>query len=97
MSFKDVGMADLNSTRDWQELAVEMLIEDADSALQSIASLLAGGEEGAASSLVHHTREAYDMIGAKRKNLPMSASDASALEDKLDRLRAQLKYLGEAV
>jgi len=87
----------VNTIRDWHQIAVEMLLTDADLALQSIACLLAGDDEQAVARIVSNTRETYDMIRAKRKNLAMSATDTAALDEKMDRLRARLRFMGEAV
>lgn len=81
--------------REWHQIAVEMLMTDADLALQSISLIFAGDDKEAVARVVHSTRETYDMIRAKRKNLTMSAGDASVLDDKLDRLRARLKFMGD--
>lgn len=90
-------MEALNPIQDWHQIAGEMLMTDADLALQSITLLFAGDNEVAVARVVRSTREAYDSILAKRKKLPMSASDAAALDSKIDRLRARLKFMGEAV
>lgn len=90
-------MAALNPIRDWHEIAIEMLMTDADLALQYITALFAEDDNEAAGRVVRSTRETYDLILAKRKNLKMSASDTACLDDKMDRLRARLKLLGEQV
>ncbi|MGA8530032.1 MAG: hypothetical protein WB622_09980 [Acidobacteriaceae bacterium] len=90
-------MAPVEPIRDWHQIAVEMLMMDADLALQYVAGLFAGDDPDAVACLVKNTRETYDLILAKRKNLVLSVGDTASLDDKMDRLRARLKFLGEAV
>jgi hypothetical protein len=90
-------MAAVEPIRDWHQVAVEMLMTEADLALQYITALFAGDDPEAAARVVHGTRETYDLIRAKRKNLTLSASEANAIDDKIDRLRARLKFMGEVV
>jgi hypothetical protein len=90
-------MTTVDPIRDWHQIAVEMLIADADLALQSITALFANDDGEAVAHVVRKTREVYDSILAKRKNLRMSGTDATVLDGKMDRLRARLKFMGEAV
>lgn len=83
--------------RNWHSIAVEMMMTDADLALQYVTELFAGDDAEAAASVVRSTRETYDLIQAKRKNLVLSASEAKAIGDKVDRLRARLRLMGEAI
>jgi len=82
---------------DWHQVAVEMLMTDTDLALQYITALFAGDDAEAAACVVRNSRETYELIRAKRKNLTMSASDVTVLDDKMDHLRARLRFLGEQV
>ncbi|MFZ0631646.1 MAG: hypothetical protein WA399_05980 [Acidobacteriaceae bacterium] len=86
-----------NPIRNWHQIAVEMIMTDADLALQSITSLFTGDNPDAVARVVHSTREVYDSILAKRKKLPLSATELSALDDKVGRLRARLELMGESV
>jgi hypothetical protein len=90
-------LATLNPIRNWHQIAVEMLMMDADLALQYIAALFVEDDAEAAARVVRSTRETYALIRAKRKNLTMSASEAALLDEKMDRLQARLKFLGEPV
>jgi hypothetical protein len=83
--------------RDWHAIVVEMLMADADLALQSITLLFAGDNEEAVARVVCSTREVYDSILVKRMKLPLSAGDTASLDNKMDRLRARLKFMGEPV
>lgn len=83
--------------RDWHQIAVEMLMTDADLALQYVTALFADDDAEAAAGVVRNSRETYELIRAKRQNLTLSASDLATLDDKLDRLRARLRLMGEAV
>lgn len=49
---------------------------------------------GSVARVVRSTRETYELIRAKRKNLTMSVSETAALNEKMDRLRARLKFFG---
>lgn len=86
-----------NPIQDWHRIAVEMLMMDADLALQCMTALFAGDDKDAVARVVRSTKETYELIEAKRKNLRMTATDATILNDKMDRLRARLKFMGEAV
>lgn len=90
-------MPELNPVTDWHAIAVEMLMTDADLALLSIVSLFADDDKGAVARVVGNSRNVYDAIIDKRKRVTLSASEAAALNDKMDRLRARLKFLGEPV
>lgn len=90
-------MVAVDPIRDWHQIAVEMLMTDAELALQSITLLFAGDNPEAVARVVRSTRETYESILAKRKKLPMSDADSAALTDKLDRLRARLKFMGEEI
>ncbi|MGB6133228.1 MAG: hypothetical protein WCC14_15420 [Acidobacteriaceae bacterium] len=89
-------MDDKNIIRDWHQIAVELLFVDADLALQSIASTVEHGDKDEA-PLVCSARSAYEAVLAKRKEVSLSASEATTLDYKLDRLRARLQSLGEPV
>lgn len=83
--------------RDWHRIAVELLMTDADLALQAVATLFAEDDREAVARVVRNTRNVYDSILEKRKEVSLSENEASLLNDKMDRLRARLKFLGEIV
>jgi hypothetical protein len=83
--------------RDWHRIAVELLMTDADLALQAVATLFAEDDREAVARVVRNTRNIYDSILEKRKEVSLSENEASLLNDKMDRLRARLKFLGEIV
>ena len=90
-------MTEMDPIRDWHQVAVEMLLTDADLALQSITYLFEGDDKESVTRIVRSTREVYDSILAKRGKITLSASDTTTLDNKIDRLRARLKFMGEAV
>lgn len=47
--------------------------------------------------VVRNTRNIYDSILERRKEVSLSENEANLLNDKMDRLRARLKFLGEIV
>jgi hypothetical protein len=87
----------LDPIRDCHQVAVESLMTDADLALQYITALFAEDDATAAARVVQSARETYNLILTKRRNLTISAGDSALLDDKIDRLRARLKFLGEKV
>jgi hypothetical protein len=42
-------------------------------------------------------KDVYDSIQAKRREIILSPQEAAMLDEKMDRLRARLKFLGEQV
>ncbi|MGB7135025.1 MAG: hypothetical protein WBD46_07040 [Acidobacteriaceae bacterium] len=89
--------SDTGPIRDWHQLAVELLLTDTDLALASVAYLFVTDDREAVAHLVRDARQAYDSASERRKTLKLSVSDAAQLDDKMDRLRARLKFLGETV
>jgi len=88
-------MAESGPIRDWHRIAVELLMTDADLALQSIAALFASDDKRAVARIIRNSREVYDSIQEKRKEVSLSPEEAATLDSKMDRLRARLKFLGE--
>jgi hypothetical protein len=66
-------------------------------ALQSITCLFAEDDQDAVARVVHSTREVYNSVIAKRREITLSGSERAVLDDKMDRLRARLKFMGEQV
>lgn len=83
--------------RDWHQIAVEMLMTDTDIALASVAYFFATDDQDAVARVVHGARETYESAQERRKTLQLSPSEAAELDDKMDRLRARLRLLGEVV
>lgn len=86
-----------NLIRDWHQIAVEMLMTDADLALMAIADIFSQDDKEAVARLVHNTRTVYDSISLKRERVALSASESAMLDDKMDRLRARLRVLGKVI
>lgn len=85
-------MPDSYPLRDWHRVAVELLLSDADLALLSIAWLT---RREAAAHVVANARNACESIEKKREELELSAAEAAAVQERIDRLRAELRLLGE--
>lgn len=83
--------------RDWHRIAVELLMTDADLALQSISALFSSDDSEAVARVVCNSRKVYDSILEKRKAVALTPDEAATLDGKMDRLRARLKFLGEQV
>jgi hypothetical protein len=90
-------VAAVEPIRDWHQIAVEMLMNDADLALQTIAALFAEDDKEAVARLVRNTRSVYESILERRREITLSAREGSLLDDKMDRLRARLKFMGESI
>jgi MinD-like ATPase involved in chromosome partitioning or flagellar assembly len=82
---------------DWHRISIELLMTDADLALQSISSLFATDDKETVARVIRNSREVYDSIQAKRREVVLSPQETATLDDKMDRLRARLKFLGEQV
>lgn len=91
------GMAEHNPIRDWHQVAVEMLMTDADLALLSLSCVFSWDDRASVARLAQRTRLTYDSICARRKELKLSDDESAWLDQKMDRLRARLRSLGEAV
>ncbi|HEX3661035.1 MAG TPA: hypothetical protein VHU89_06365 [Acidobacteriaceae bacterium] len=89
-------VADSNPILDWHQIAVEMLMTDADLALLTVASLFTDDDQEAVARLVHNAREVYEAVRLKRKQVELSEQETARLDDRMDRLRARLRFLGEA-
>lgn len=89
-------MAGRGPIRDWHQIAVELLMTDADLALQAVMALFAGDDEEVVARIVHNSREVYDSIQTRRREVALSPLEAATLDDKMDRLRARLKFMGES-
>jgi Arc/MetJ family transcription regulator len=90
-------MAAVEPIRDWHQIAVEMMMTDADLALQTVAALFAEDDKEAVARIVRNTRSVYDSILERRREVGLSYREANLLDDKMDRLRARLRFMGEAV
>lgn len=83
--------------RNWHQIAAELLLSDADIALLSIAKILGEDDKDELQRVVRETRDAYESIQAKRKGVRMTEAQRAALDEKMDRLRARLRFIGERV
>lgn len=81
----------------WHQIAVELLITDADLALQAVALLFPADDKAAVDVAVRNAREVYESILARRRQIALSDREANLLDDKMDRLRARLRFFGESV
>jgi hypothetical protein len=82
---------------DWHQIAVEIMMTDAELALDSIACLLETDDRQAIAWIAHNARETYDSLRAQRSTVGLSPSEASSLDDHLTQLRTRLTLLGEPV
>lgn len=69
---------------------------DADLALLSLSWIFSWDDKASIARLAHRTRLTYDSICERRKEVTLSESEAACLDQKMDRLRARLRSLGEA-
>jgi hypothetical protein len=83
--------------RDWKQIAVEMLMNDADLALLSIAYVFGCDDKQSIAWIARNARKTYESVRQRRPTITLSASEAVYLDDKMERLRARLKCLGEIV
>lgn len=81
--------------RNWHQIAAEMLMTDAELALASVDLLLAADDRDAVARVVRNARDTCDSACERRQTTRLSRSDAVELDDRMDRLRARLKFLGE--
>ncbi|MGB7170501.1 MAG: hypothetical protein WBD32_15955 [Acidobacteriaceae bacterium] len=88
-------MAALNPIRDRYQITVEVLLCEAELALLAIANALTEDHRNAVAGVIPDARTTYESIRAMRKELILSPNEASALDAKMDRLRATLRFLGE--
>jgi hypothetical protein len=88
---------DSGPVRDWHQIAVELMMTDAELALQSVACLLETDDQQAVAWVVRNARETYDSICERRRTTTLSEGEAASLDDKLERLRARLRFLGDPV
>lgn len=83
--------------RNWHEIAVEILLNDAELALISIADALGLDDRDALHRVARVSRDTYQSIQTRRRETPMTDEEQAALEEKMDRLRARLRFIGEGV
>ena len=90
-------MTPSNPIQDWHQIAVELLMTDADLALQSITAFFAEDDQQAVARVVRNTREVYENILKKRAEVQLSEQEAALFDGKMERLRARLRFMGEPV
>ncbi|MGA8160681.1 MAG: hypothetical protein WCB76_07750, partial [Acidobacteriaceae bacterium] len=81
--------------RDRYQITVEVLLCEAELALLASANALTEDHRNAVAGVIPDARTTYESIRAMRKELILSPNEASALDAKMDRLRATLRFLGE--
>ncbi len=84
------------SPTDWNEVAVHSLLADADLILKFFNTETSTDSAEATLLTVRQAREAYHDFQKRRDSLQLSPRDRAELEVKLDRLRALLRFFGEA-
>jgi hypothetical protein len=83
--------------RNWHQIAVGLLMTDVDLALLAFAALVGRDDRETVARRVREARESYDAIRLRRKTIKLSGRESASLDDKMDRLRAGLRFFGEAV
>ncbi|MGA7523684.1 MAG: hypothetical protein WBW84_14620 [Acidobacteriaceae bacterium] len=79
------------------QIVVEVLLNEAEIAVLSLTTALAEGRKCMSLEAWQDARTIYESIRATRRELDLSTSESAALDLKVDRLRAMLRYMGEAV
>lgn len=92
---EEPGSAGHSTLLDWHQIAVEMMLTDAELALQSVACLLATDDQRAVARIAHNARETYDSLRERRRTVSLAPREASHLDDDLAQLRTRLELLGE--
>ena len=85
------------SPADWNEVAVQSLLADADLILKFFHLKTARDDAEATWLTAQQAREAYRDFQRRRENLQVSPFYFAELQNRLDRLRALLYFFGEAV
>ncbi|MGB6869278.1 MAG: hypothetical protein WBD93_06695 [Acidobacteriaceae bacterium] len=89
--------ADCRPVRDPKRIATEILMNDVEIALLSASCVISWEDKKAAAWVIRNTQKTYDSVCERRQTVPLSASEAAYLDDKIVRLRSRLKFLGEPV
>ncbi|MGB7170500.1 MAG: hypothetical protein WBD32_15950 [Acidobacteriaceae bacterium] len=79
--------------RDWHQIAVEMLMTDAELALLSISYVFGWDDKQSVAWIARSARKTYDSVRQRRSAVNLSASESAYLDDKLERLRFKLNAL----
>jgi hypothetical protein len=90
------GIADSPLLREWHQIAVELAMTEAALTLSASNVPDAARTDGTA-SLVESARKCYESLQSRRKELRLTPNQAAALDEKLDRIRTRLRFLGEPV
>jgi hypothetical protein len=91
-------MSDDSVVRDRNQIACQLLIEDADLALLEIGLLFVNPDDKETTKrTVTKVRKTYDYFCKRRELTRLSPTQAKALQTKLDQLRARLRFFGESV
>ena len=79
------------------QITVELLLNEAELALLALARMLTDDDRSASAFVLSDVKATYQSVRATRSQLTLSAREAAALDAKMDRLRATLRFLGERV
>lgn len=90
-------MAAADSLRTPYHITVEILLNEAELALLVLAKALTEDHRNAVDTVIPDVKTTYGSIRAVRRELTISPNEAAALDLKLDRLQATLRFLGETV
>jgi hypothetical protein len=83
--------------RDWHQTAIEMMMTDLDLALQAITSFFADDDKEMVARVVHNSRTVYESLLGRHSEVLLNPDELALFNSKMDRLRARLKFMGEAV
>lgn len=87
--------ADPNPAAHWHQIAPEILMNDVEIALLSLSDVFSWDDQTAVAWAIRSTRRTYDSVRESRSTVQLTAIEAAYLDEKLDRLRARLRFLGE--
>lgn len=59
--------------------------------------LFVADDKSTAIRVVHNAREIYESARERRKTLKLAANEAAQLVDRMERIRARLRFLGKSV
>lgn len=79
---------------DLRRIAFEALVTDAVLATEMLAGLTSRDDPASIAALVKKAHERYREILERRAALTLSREETSLLQQKLDRLQAQLRFFG---
>jgi hypothetical protein len=83
--------------QDWHQIAIELMMTDLDLALQAITSLFAEDSKEVVARVVRNSRTVYDSLLARHGEVLLPPDELALFNDKMNRLRDRLRFMGEAV